>query len=412
MYMCSKLLAVALAAASNCGGSCAPQQHTPPPNSPPSSPPGLLLVPPPTKPGYTLAWHDEFDGAKGLPPNPKSWTVLDNQTHGGLEQQLYVRDAVALDGNGHVDLTTARLQANVTGPDGKSQYAFSSGWLDTTGKAEIAFGRWEIRAKLPDPEARGIWPAHWLMPTYTHGGANDWNCWPIGVEIDIMEATGGIYNNTVLGTYHWGANCSAGTPPPSPGPAAPNCTCGCGCDLHKLSKFGGQFECTHPDGNKYQCEKAHDFHSDFHVFAVEWEAEAIRWYVDDKLYWTRTLGVDHVSFIPSQPDYIILNTAIQPAMWNKGAGTEGTYPVTHTIDYVRVWHKDAAAPPLAYPGPLDFNCTTPPLSVVYGAPLGAIDCGTNSHRRDCHLITPPLTLLGVSIGINRGCHEHDSLAVG
>ena len=39
----------------------------------------------------------------------------------------------------------------------------------------------------------------------------------MGGEIDIMEATGGIYNNTVLGTYHWGANCSSGTPPPPPG---------------------------------------------------------------------------------------------------------------------------------------------------------------------------------------------------
>eukprot|EP01052_Picozoa_sp_SAG31_P017157 SAG31_NODE_1161_length_9593_cov_3.825629_8_plen_49_part_00 len=29
-----------------------------------------------------------------------------------------------------------------------------------------------------------------------------------------MEATGGIYNNTVMGTYHWGANCSADSPPP------------------------------------------------------------------------------------------------------------------------------------------------------------------------------------------------------
>jgi hypothetical protein len=30
----------------------------------------------------------------------------------------------------------------------------------------------------------------------------------------------------------------------------------------------------------------------------------------------------------------------------------------------------APALSLAYPGPMDFNCTTPPLSVVYGAPLG------------------------------------------
>lgn len=62
----------------------------------------------------------------------------------------------------------------------------------------------------------------------------------------------------------------------------------------------GQFDCVHPHGDPWQCEKAHDFFSGFHVFAVEWEADEIRWYVDDELYWKRTLGVDHVSFIPTQ----------------------------------------------------------------------------------------------------------------
>ena len=56
----------------------------------------------------------------------------------------------------------------------------------------------------------------------------------------------------------------------------------------------------------------------------------------------RELGVDHVPFIPSQPDYIILNTAIQPAIWNKGAGSEGGYPVYPIVDYVRVWQKKTA----------------------------------------------------------------------
>jgi len=287
-------------------------------------------------PGYKLVFEEEFDGAKGAAPNKSRWAVYDNKTHGDLEQQLYVREAVALDGAGHLVLTTSRLAKNVTGPDGQRQYAFTSGWLDTEQKVEIAFGRWEIRARLPDPSAIGIWPAHWLMPHYEKGASNDWNCWPVGGEIDIMEATGGIYNNTVLGTFHWGANCSG--PPPPPG--AKSCTCGCGCDLHKLSKFGGQFECTHPKGDPYHCKKAHDFSKDFHVFAVEWAAKSIKWFVDGELFWTRTLGVDHVSFIPSQPDYIILNTAIQPRLWNKGAGT-GSYPVTHTVDYVRVYEADS-----------------------------------------------------------------------
>ena len=65
--------------------------------------------------------------------------------------------------------------------------------------------------------------------------------------------------------------------------------------------------------------------------------------MDGKQYWERKLGVDHVNFIPSQPYYIILNTAIQPAIWNKGAGIDvGQYPVQHSVDYVRVWHKQQA----------------------------------------------------------------------
>ena len=35
-----------------------------------------------------------------------------------------------------------------------------------------------------------------------------------------------------------------------------------------------------------------------------------------------------------------------------------------------------------------------------------------SRRRDCHSMAPPVNLLGVSIGINRGCQWHDSLADG
>jgi|EP01047_Picozoa_sp_COSAG01_P054152 beta-glucanase (GH16 family) len=300
----------------------------------------VALTPPPPPPGaptgfrWKLAWEEEFEGPAGTAPNTTRWTVAHNRTHGTLEQQLYVRQAVALDGAGHCVITTARAPQRPAGPGGTRQYNFTSGWLDTQGKVERTFGRWEVSAQLPPGSVRGIWPAHWLMPRYEAGG---WNCWPVGGEIDIMEMTGGVYNNTVLGTFHWGANCSAGQPPPPPGDA--ECTCGCGCDLHKLSKLGGQFECVHPDGDPWRCQRAHDFSTSLHVFAVEWEPTAIRWFVDGKLFWTRTLGVDHVSYIPQQPLYIILNTAIQPELWNKGAGTEGSFPAVHVVDYVRVWER-------------------------------------------------------------------------
>lgn len=65
-----------------------------------------------------------------------------------------------------------------------------------------AFGRFEIRAKLPNPSSIGIWPAHWLMPDpKTSVPPNV--CWPVGGEIDIMEAVGGNSYNQVFGTFHW-----------------------------------------------------------------------------------------------------------------------------------------------------------------------------------------------------------------
>lgn len=98
----------------------------------------------------------------------------------------------------------------------------------------------------------------------------------------------------------------------------------------------GQFECVHPHGDPWRCTTAHDFSLDFHVFAVEWNATSIRWFVDGAEYWQRVLGVDHVSYIPIEPFYVILNTAIQPPAYNPGAGTGDQYPVHHVVDYVRI----------------------------------------------------------------------------
>ena len=46
------------------------------------------------------------------------------------------------------------------------------------------------------------------------------------------------------------------------------------------------------------------------------------------------------------------------------------------------------------------------------ATVRATSAARISRRRGCHLMAPPLPLVGVSIWINRGCHENDSLADG
>jgi hypothetical protein len=159
---------------------------------------------------------------------------------------------------------------------------YTSGLVETKGKFEQKYGRFEIRAKLP--ATRGMWPAHWLMPTD--------GSWP--PEIDIMEMVG-HKPRAVFGTIHWGK-----------WPA-----------------------------NRYysQCYKGPDFTKDFHVFAIEWEPNCIKWFVDDKKYSEVKLHV------PNQPFYIILNTAVGGMM--PGNPDETTvFPQYHDIDYVRVYVKE------------------------------------------------------------------------
>ena len=76
--------------------------------------------------------------------------------------------------------------------------------------------------------------------------------WPYGGEIDIMENIG-KEPNIVHGTMH------------GPGYSGAN-------------GIGGPFAL--PEGER--------FADGFHLFAVEWEPNVIRWYVDNQLYKTNT----------------------------------------------------------------------------------------------------------------------------
>ena len=272
----------------------------------------LPLTPPSDDQQWKLTWTDDFNEPI---LNSTYWNIANNMTHGNQELQLYMKEQVSLR-NGTLVLTTDRSEIMY----GTKQYNFTSGWVDTQNKISQTFGKIEVRAILPNPDAYGIWPAHWLMPE-----RNAWNCWPIGGEIDIMEATGGEQNNTVYGTYHWGFNSTTiDTLNKSTGNT---CTSGCGCD----TRFG-------PNG-KYEplITPAHNFSKGYNIFSVEWNKDAIQWYVNSVQYHERQRNENGTNLpIPAEPFYIILNTAID--WWNKKSGTpENVYPVEHIIDYVKFY---------------------------------------------------------------------------
>ena len=77
-------------------------------------------------------------------------------------------------------------------------YNYTSGWIDSQGKFEYTYGRWEIFAQLP--KGKGMWPAHWMDSATV--------CWPLGAEFDIMENLGDD-TSTVYGTLHYGSGCGS-----------------------------------------------------------------------------------------------------------------------------------------------------------------------------------------------------------
>lgn len=201
------------------------------------------------------------------------------------------------------------LPSSSSSPSWTFGCAVTSGWVDTGGKVAQLYGRFDVRAKLPNPNATSIWPAHWMMP-------NSSVCWPsesrlsvasgsgegegvcvvrrlcahtcacplcaVGGELDIMEMVGGLHNSSVMGTYHWSES---------------------QCYVDDWDKRNANF----PPLNS---STSIDFSADYHVFSATWTPYQLEWFVDGNLYYHRDVAQPWSLFIPNTPMYLILNTAL------------------------------------------------------------------------------------------------------
>uniref|UniRef100_A0A6B2LGH5 GH16 domain-containing protein n=1 Tax=Arcella intermedia TaxID=1963864 RepID=A0A6B2LGH5_9EUKA len=161
-----------------------------------------------------------------------------------------------------------------------------------------------VHAKLPgfnSMYARGIWPAHWLLPA-------DKSCWPDHGEIDIMEMINGDGN--VHGTYHWN-------------PDYPNTQCN-----YKDGSAGGY---TSLSGNSWA--------SEYHEYATEWGRDYVTFLLDGKVYVNITAESHNPPpQFPSVPMYLILNTAVG-GPWPGPPNDHTQFPTYHYIDTVTVATK-------------------------------------------------------------------------
>jgi beta-glucanase (GH16 family) len=244
-------------------------------------------------PGWRLVWSDEFEGAAGAAVNSSKWKfdLGNNNGWGNAELEDYTdrTQNAALDGNGNL-VITARKEAL-----GGQQY--TSARLLTQGKAAWTYGRFEARIQIP--KGQGIWPAFWMLGDNI-GTAG----WPACGEVDIMENIGrepALIHGTMHGPGYSGGN-GIGGPASLPGNAA--------------------------------------YAAAFHVYAVEWEMNSIRWSVDGTQYFATTPASipSGTTWVYDHPFFIIMNVAVGGGWPGNPDGTT-TFPQTMVVDYVRVYQR-------------------------------------------------------------------------
>jgi beta-glucanase (GH16 family) len=270
-----------------CGGSS--RQATPVPSPSPQPPSGE----------WRLVWSDEFDGPDGSGPDPSRWVYdLGGGGWGYNELQTYTeRRENAVIRNGMLAIRAVRER--FTGADGLAR-DYTSARLKTLGHFVQRYGRFEARLRIP--RGQGIWPAFWMLGDDI-GSAG----WPACGEIDIMENIG-REPLLVHGT------------------------------LHGPGYSGGQ-----GIGAAYSTPSGRPFADDFHVYAVDWEPDAIRWSVDGVVYQRRTpADLRGARWVFDHPFFLLINVAVG-GNWPGSPDATTAFPQELLVDCIRV-HERGTAP--------------------------------------------------------------------
>ena len=274
--------------------------------------------------GWDLVWHDEFDGDSVDPAKwdfdigngffdyqsqtwIPGWGNAELQYYTGEPANVFVKDSL---------LTIRAVKESLHGC-GYTSARLKTRRRDGTPLFNKTYGRFEIRARVP--WGKGLWPALWMLPQDDRYGG-----WAASGEIDIMEIVGDRPHE-VLSSLHFGSS---------------------GSDARALVTHVHPL----PGGSSV---------ADWHVYAVEWEPGAIRFFVDGvhtrtlDHWWSCSRTVDGRGVAArsaadlnpwpapfDQPFYLVMNVAVGGNF--PGTPTEDTkFPAELVVDYVRVFDKRA-----------------------------------------------------------------------
>ncbi len=243
----------------------------------------------PTESGWKLLWSDEFNYT-GLPDSTKWNYDVGGHGWGNNELQYYTQgdsnNARVADGKLSITARKKTVEKN----------EYTSARLVSKNKGDWLYGRIEVSAKLAG--GRGMWPAIWMLPT-------DWayDGWPASGEIDIMENVG--YNpDTVFASVHTKTfNHSIGT-------------------------------------QKTKGLKVNAAYRSFHLYAIEWSADKIDFFIDDNKFFSfENTRKGFAEWPFDKRFHLLLNVAVGGNWGGQKGIAENIFPATMEVDFVRVFHK-------------------------------------------------------------------------
>lgn len=246
---------------------------------------------------WRCTFDDEFANAS---LDRSKWVVQltsNSGYHSGQECFVDTPNNVSVS-NGALNLTVRAEAAPFVCSDPFGSYVtqYTSGMVSTWGLFSQAYGRFEVRAKMPAVTVAGLQSALWLWPqdSTKYGG------WPASGEIDIAEAYS-LYPDRAVPYVHY--------VPAAPDPNVTNTN----CVISGLDQF--------------------------HRYVAEWTPSSIK-----IMYDGRTCIVDNWNPAPplvkpqpfDQPFIVALTQALG---FGANAFDPATTPLPATtqVDYVRVW---------------------------------------------------------------------------
>ena len=269
----------------------------------------------PELPGWKLVWSDEFNYTGH--PDPAKWDYEEGYVRHN-ELQYYTVDRLE---NARVDGRNLLIELRMETPQSFLPTSLNDQWhrytsasLTTRDTASWTYGRFEIRAKMP--RGKGTWPAIWFLsplrtpnvpgpPRPRQPDGREFQGPPRGPnhgessegEIDLMESWGSHPNQIAVHIH--------GTPGRTPSATV----------------------------------KVDDLYDTFHVYVLEWYPDHMEFLLDGRsiLAYKKDPAA---GWAFDHPMYLILNVACGGP--DEPAPDNSALPQFMTVDYVRVYQKDAA----------------------------------------------------------------------